>query len=140
MPGSLLSRYSPVPGASVPFCCVTRYCSGESLAMASGSWLNFRISFSSCRTSMEGTSRVRAALSVEAAARLCRGAQTETSRECPETAGFPKIPASLVFSLRVRDHQLLNPHVDDEHGEQPCRLGGTGVLAHPMIGAGVLEP
>src|SRR5262245_591071 len=50
MPGCLLSRYSPVPGVSVPFCCVTRYCSGESLEMASGSLLKFFISFSSCRT------------------------------------------------------------------------------------------
>src|SRR5262245_36167605 len=35
MPGSLLARYSPVPGRSVPFCCVTRYCSGESFRIAS---------------------------------------------------------------------------------------------------------
>src|SRR5499426_4776802 len=48
--------------------------------------------------------------------------------------------SSRVLSLRVWDHQLLNPHTDDEHGEQPCRLGGTGVLAHPMIGSRVLEP
>src|SRR5262245_34697505 len=47
MPGSLLSRYSPVPGRSVPFCCVTRYCSGESFRIASSLWVNFRISFSS---------------------------------------------------------------------------------------------
>src|SRR6266576_6168303 len=60
---------------------------------------------------MEGTSRVRA-----------------------------EIPASLVLSLRVRDHQLLLRRIDDEHGEQPRRLGVTGVLAHPMIGAGALEP
>src|SRR5262245_17022910 len=73
MPGCLLSRYSPVPGVSVPFCCVTRYCSGESLEMASGSLLNFLISFSSFRTCLEGTPRVRAALTVEATARLCRG-------------------------------------------------------------------
>src|SRR5262249_427058 len=50
MPGCLLSRYSPIPGVSVPFCCVMRYCSGESLEMASGSLLNFLISFSSSRT------------------------------------------------------------------------------------------
>src|SRR4029079_12702623 len=36
IPGSLLLRYSPFPGNSVPFCCVTRYCSGESLAIAAG--------------------------------------------------------------------------------------------------------
>src|SRR5262245_57738007 len=46
MPGSLLSRYSPVPGRSVPFCCVTRYCSGESFRIASSLLVNFRISFS----------------------------------------------------------------------------------------------
>src|SRR5262245_12342400 len=80
MPGSLLSRYSPVPGVSVPSCCVTRYCSGESLAMASWSLLNSFISFS-----------------------------------------------SLVLSLMVRDHQLLLRRIDDEHGEQPRRLGVTGV-------------
>src|SRR4051812_25913657 len=34
MPGSLLWRYSPVPGRSVPLSCVTRYCSGVSFAMA----------------------------------------------------------------------------------------------------------
>src|SRR5262245_35937571 len=140
MPGSLLSRYSPLPGASVPFCCVTRYCSGESLEMASGSLLNFLISFSSCQTCMEETSRVRAALKVEAAARLCSRAKTEKSLEFQDTAGLPKIPASLVLSLRVRDHQLLIRRIDDEHGEQPRRLGVTGVLAHPMIGAGLLEP
>src|SRR5262245_41198607 len=50
MPGCLLPTYSPVPGVSVPFCCVTRYCSGESLEMASGSLLKLLISFSSCRT------------------------------------------------------------------------------------------
>jgi hypothetical protein len=43
---------------------------------------------------MEGTSRVRAALTVEAAARLCRG---QKSLEFPDTAGLPKIPASLVL-------------------------------------------
>ena len=53
---------------------------------------------------------------------------------------MPKIPASLVLSLRVRDHQLLIRRIDDEHGEQPCRLGVTGVGAHPMMGAGPLEP
>src|SRR4029450_7194792 len=45
MPGSLLFRYSPVPGASVAFCCVTRYCSGDSREMASGSLLNSPIVF-----------------------------------------------------------------------------------------------
>src|SRR5215475_11264521 len=45
MPGSLLSRYSPVPGTSVPLFCVTRYCSGESLRIASSFLLNFRICF-----------------------------------------------------------------------------------------------
>src|SRR5262245_23185187 len=117
MPGCLLSRYSPVPGVSVPFCCVTRYCSGECLEMASGSWLNFLLSFSSCRTCMEGTSKVRAALTVEAAVGLCRGAQTEKSLAFPDTARLSKIPTSLVLSLRVRNHQLLDPHIDDEHGE-----------------------
>jgi hypothetical protein len=53
---------------------------------------------------------------------------------------LPTIPASLVLSLRVRDHQLLIRRIDDEHGEQPRRLGVTGVGAHPMIGAGPLEP
>src|SRR5215475_5366876 len=140
MPGSLLSRYSPVPGVSVPFCCVTRSCSGESLEMASGSLLHVLIAFSSCRTCMEGTSSVRAARTVEAAVGLCRGAKTEQSLEFPETAGLPKIPASLVLSQRVRDHQLLIRRIDDEHGEQPRRLGVTRVGAHPMIGAGPLEP
>jgi hypothetical protein len=49
--------------------------------MASGSLLNFLISFSSCRPCMEGTPSVRAALTVEAAVGLCRGAQTEQSLE-----------------------------------------------------------
>src|SRR5262245_9602153 len=57
----LVIQILPGPGVSVPFCCVTRYSSGESLEMASGSLLNFLISFSSCRTCMEGTPRVRAA-------------------------------------------------------------------------------
>src|SRR5450432_1724771 len=39
MPGSLLAKCSPVPGRSVPFCCVTRYCSWDSFEMASGSLL-----------------------------------------------------------------------------------------------------
>src|SRR5262245_26583260 len=101
MPGCLLSRYSPVPAVSVPFCCVTRYCSGESLEMASGSLLNFLISFSSCRTCMEGTPRVRAALTVEAAATLCRGQRLKESLEFPHTGGLPKIPASLVLSVKL---------------------------------------
>src|SRR3954469_9566517 len=37
MPGSFLSRYSPVPGRSVAPSCVTRYCSGERFAIASAS-------------------------------------------------------------------------------------------------------
>src|SRR5262245_15506986 len=53
MPGSLLSRYSPLPGNSVPFCWVTRYCSGESIAIASGSLLNVLISFSLNRTCID---------------------------------------------------------------------------------------
>src|SRR5690606_17491627 len=44
IPGSLLSRYSPVPGGSVPLCWVTRYCSGVSRAMASGFLLYWRMS------------------------------------------------------------------------------------------------
>jgi hypothetical protein len=40
----------------------------------------------------------------------------------------------------VRDHQLLIRRIDDEHGEQPRRLGFTGVGTHPMMGAGVLQP
>src|SRR5258706_7794931 len=36
MPGSLFSRYSPVPGRSVPLSWVTRYCSGDSREIASG--------------------------------------------------------------------------------------------------------
>src|SRR5262245_34412398 len=43
MPGSSLCRYSPVPGCSVPVCCVTRYCSGDSPEIASVSLMNFRI-------------------------------------------------------------------------------------------------
>ena len=42
--------------------------------------------------------------------------------------------------MRVGDHQLLIRRIDDEHGEQPRRLGFTGVGAHPMMGAGILEP
>jgi hypothetical protein len=47
---------------------------------------------------MEGTPRVRAALTVEAAARLCRGQRLKKSLEFPDTAGLPKIPASLILS------------------------------------------
>src|SRR6476660_5347410 len=35
MPGSLLFRYSPLPGGSVPLFWVTRYCSGDRPEMAS---------------------------------------------------------------------------------------------------------
>ena len=48
--------------------------------------------------------------------------------------------ASPVLSLRVRDRHLLVRRIDDDHGEQPRRLGVTGVVAHPMMGAGALEP
>src|SRR5688572_33189275 len=48
MPGSSLCRYSPVPGISVAPCCVTRYCSGESVEMAVGFLLNFCMVHSSC--------------------------------------------------------------------------------------------
>jgi hypothetical protein len=50
---------------------------------------------------MEGTPRVRAALKVEAAARLCRGQRLKKSLEFPDTAGLPKIPASLVLSEKL---------------------------------------
>src|SRR5262249_61521588 len=46
----------------------------------------------------------------------------------------------LPLSLRRRDHQLLLCRIDDEHGEQPRRLSVTGVFAHPMMGAGALNP
>src|SRR5438445_12460359 len=36
MPGSWLSQYSPVNGRSVPFFCVTWYCSGDSAPTAAG--------------------------------------------------------------------------------------------------------
>ena len=36
MPGSWLSQYSPVNGRSVPFFCVTWYCSGDSASTAAG--------------------------------------------------------------------------------------------------------
>src|SRR6266446_5757598 len=46
MPGSLLKRCSPLPAYSVAPCCVTRYCSGESLEMALRSFLYICISSS----------------------------------------------------------------------------------------------
>src|SRR6266446_9791597 len=45
MPGSLLKRCSPLPAYSVAPCCVTRYCSGESLEMALRSFLYICMSF-----------------------------------------------------------------------------------------------
>jgi hypothetical protein len=45
-----------------------------------------------------------------------------------------------VLSLSVRDRQLLIRRIDDDHGEQPRRLGVTGVGAYRMMGAGALEP
>src|SRR6476660_2576726 len=36
MPGSWLSQYSPVNGRSVPFFCVTLYCSGDRASTAAG--------------------------------------------------------------------------------------------------------
>src|SRR5688572_14572277 len=49
MPGSLLCRSAPVPGISVPHCCVTRCCSGVSLAIAAGSLANVLMRWASCR-------------------------------------------------------------------------------------------
>src|SRR5918999_291639 len=88
MPGSLLSRYSPVPGASVSFCCVTRYCSGESLETASGSLLNFLICFSSYRTSMEGTSVTRS-ISEQVGPRTSRSAGLSRRYKSTASARFP---------------------------------------------------
>src|SRR5258706_10299479 len=46
IPGLSLSRYAPVPGASVPLFCVTRYCSGGGFRGASSLLLNSRIGLS----------------------------------------------------------------------------------------------
>src|SRR5688572_1614064 len=43
MPGSLLFSSGPVPGYSVPLCCVTRYCSGVSRASASSVFAYFAL-------------------------------------------------------------------------------------------------
>src|SRR5712672_2656175 len=57
MPGSLLSRYSPLPEDSVPLCWVTRYCSGESLETASGFFGNVGIRFSWLRVTQRPEAR-----------------------------------------------------------------------------------
>src|ERR1051325_8495135 len=43
-------------------------------------------------------------------------------------------------SPTVRNRQLLIGRIDNDHCEQPCRLGVAGVLADPMMGAWILEP
>src|SRR5258707_1203514 len=48
MPGSLLYRYSPVPGASVPPFWVTCRCCGESFATAAGSLVYRCMAWSPC--------------------------------------------------------------------------------------------
>jgi hypothetical protein len=50
---------------------------------------------------MQGTPRVRAALTVEAAARLCRGQRLKKSLEFPDTAGLPKIPGIASTKRKV---------------------------------------
>src|SRR5260221_4025051 len=52
MPGSLLYRYSPVPGSSVAACCVTRYCSRGRAEMALGSFQYVGIFFFSLKRRM----------------------------------------------------------------------------------------
>ena len=42
--------------------------------------------------------------------------------------------------MSVGAHQLLISFIDDEHCEQTRWLGLAGVGAHPMMGAGILEP
>src|SRR5215510_7686819 len=130
MPGCLLSRYSPVPGVSVPFCCVTRYCSGESLGMASGSLLNFLISFSSCRTCMEGTPRVRAG-------------PTQLSRRNQPGASLSLLPLRLV-NCSGTNRLLLErcqPRavIGDVHSEQGRRLFCARILTDEMATSGRLK-
>jgi hypothetical protein len=47
---------------------------------------------------------------------------------------------TCALSLRGRGYERLIRRIDDEHGEQPRGLRLTGVGAHPMVRAGVLEP
>lgn len=68
---------------------------------------------------MEGTPRVRAALTVEAAARLCRGLRLKKSLEFPDTAGLPKIPASLVLSEKLLKDLPRPVHAMKELQEPP---------------------
>jgi hypothetical protein len=68
---------------------------------------------------MEGTPRVRAALTVEAAARLCRGQRLKKSLEFPDTAGLPKIPALLVLSEKLLKDLPRPVHAIKELQEPP---------------------
>jgi hypothetical protein len=49
-------------------------------------------------------------------------------------------PSALLVLLSVRGRQLLLRRIDDEYGEQPRRLGITGVGTHSMMRAWALEP
>src|SRR5262249_39625016 len=142
MPGCFLSRYSPVPGVSVPFCCVTRYCSGESLEMASGSLLNFLISFSSSQTCMEGTPRVRAAHLAQVLWNVffdqhsCRAGISQAHR-------FHSSPLRLVnrsgTNRLLVERCQLRAVIGDVHSEQARRLFCARILTDEMATSGRLK-
>ena len=48
--------------------------------------------------------------------------------------------ARSLFLALLRERRFLFRRIKNDHGDQPRRLGGAGVLADPMVGAGVLEP
>src|SRR5262245_47209384 len=145
MPGCLLSRYSPVPGVSVPFCCVTRYCSGESLEMASGSLLNFLISFSSCRTctavsllhfSCVGASPRLQLWNVFFDQQSCRAGISQAHR-------FHCSPLRLVnrsgTNRLLLERCQLRAVIGYVHSEQPRRLFCARILTDEMATSGRLK-
>src|SRR5262245_8314374 len=50
------------------------------------------------------------------------------------------IIGEFIGSSLVRSRERLIRRIDDEYGEQPRRLGLTGIGAHSMMGAGVFKP
>src|SRR6185503_10445423 len=115
MPGSSLSRYSPVPGASVAPCWVTRYCSGERPEMTAGSRSNLRTGCSS----RDGAGRLtRCVLRENIVAVLHDGV---TRQPALRVVGLRRL------AIRVAGPESLRRGIVFEHGPAPAAAVGEAL-------------
>src|SRR4051794_24352980 len=93
MPGSWLCRSSPLPGASVPLSWVTRYCSGERRAMASGVFLYVDIIVSSRIVQGRAPHAADELSGLALAARSCTAAHAAASLPLGDRSSDPQVYA-----------------------------------------------